>query len=65
MEKYNVKTKFPLLQVSKDKKTYRLLISVQHIRYLEKQLGREFEQGEPWEVSLLKDESGIKAVPLK
>lgn len=66
MEKNILKaTKFPLLQVGRDEKTYRILVSVQYIRYLEEKLGRKFQQGEPWELSLLEDELGIKAVPLK
>jgi hypothetical protein len=54
---------YPSLQVSEDKKSYRILISVAYIRHLEEQIGREFTQGEPWELTLLPDEPGIKAVP--
>ena len=56
---------YPKMQVSKDKKSYRLLISVAYIRELEAQLGREIQQGEPWKMSLLEDMPGITATPLE
>ena len=56
---------YPKLQVSKDKKTYRLLLPISYIRELQEQLGREFKQGEPWEVTLLEGKPGVQGLPLK
>ena len=45
-------------------RTYRLLLPIALQQELETQLGREFQQGEPWEVSLLETEVGYKICPI-
>ena len=45
--------------------TYRVLLPVELQRQLETKLGREFRQGEPWEVWPLENEVGYKICSVK
>lgn len=56
---------YPQLQVSADKRTYRILLPISYIRYIQSEIDRELEQGEPMEVSLLSGEIGLKIIPMQ
>lgn len=60
-------SKFVSLQVgiTATGKSYRILLPIAYQDELAQQLGREFVQGEPWEITPLSDEPGYKLVPLK
>ena len=59
------RTKTKLLQVSPDKSTYRILLPKDHVKLLQQRLGRDLEQSEPWDITLLDGEPGFKCVPVK